>query len=1097
MHRDVEVVCASQSSSNPVSLLLSIFVAVALLLTISGTATAQATSGTMTGVVTDPSGAVVPNANVIITDTQHGSSVTTTTNAEGLFTRTQLANSTYDVKVSASGFQPTQQNGITVNIDRETRINVTLRPGQVQQAVQVVADQAPVLVTDRGEISTTLPSRELTTIPTLGQNVTQLELLAPGTVRNTYDIAGAENPQGGQANNTNGLLFGFTNRQIDGADDMDAVLGIQVVNPPPDSLDQMKVTTSNYDAEFGRSGGSFVSYTTKSGSNHFHGDLFEFLRNDFFNARNPYTEAPPAHQQPLRFNQFGGSIGGPIVRDKLFFFGTYQGQRERLGGGFQIFVPSSAERAGDLTAMGGPVLSPGSISPVSTALLALIPLPNVGTNTFLGNGSVKFNSDQYDGRVDFNINPNNRIFFRYDLFRDTINSPAIFGIAGGPSFNGLYGPGNSHGQNHNGAVNWNHIFGPSWLFNLRYSYFRYQVDVLPVDYGTNTATTVGIPGINLGTPNTSGLSNFIFNGTALGGTTVAGVPSSGFQFGTTINTNAPLHEQEQLHQLSPVATKELGKHEIKFGGDYRWVVNFRAGSDFSQRGVFGFNKNVATPSGTTTDAFESFLLGYPSTFQRFQFLGNPKEYEQDVFAFAQDRWRVSPKLTLSLGLRWELYTPPYANRGNGSNFNLQTGQLMVAGFGNVDRYTNINTRKNNFAPRIGIAYQLHPTTVVRAGYGRSYFPNFFSIQITHNYPVDYVQDISAAVGQPLNFTLSQGPPLPAPPAVPSNGLLPLPNQVSATGIPLNRKTAYVDMYNFAIQHELSKNFSVQVAYVGNQARHLYDFYNANAPVPMASPAGGSSDNNRPYFPTFGYTQDITAFANDLNSNYNSLQLSAEKRMSAWYSFTTQYTWSKALNYGDNSREYNPYDLRADYGPAGFDRTHAFSLGHILEVPIGKGRKYMSDMGTAGELIFGGWQFTGMTTAYSGRPFTPIIGDNSSLNSNFTLRPDQVGNPYTNVPAGLWFNPSAYAAPGPFREGTARRNSLRGPAFFEADWALGKTFKLTESQALAFTWQNFNAFNNVNRGVPVNDIGSSSVGTITSLESFAIPRTMQFSLRYTF
>jgi hypothetical protein len=301
------------------------------------------------------------------------------------------------------------------------------------------------------------------------------------------------------------------------------------------------------------------------------------------------------------------------------------------------------------------------------------------------------------------------------------------------------------------------------------------------------------------------------------------------------------------------------------------------------------------------------------------------------------------------------------------------------------------------------------------------------------------------------------------------------------------------MYNLAIQHELSKNFSVQIAYVGNQARHLYDFYNANAPVP----GPGNSNNNRPYFPTFGYTQDITAFANDLSSNYNSLQVSAEKRMNAWYSFTAQYTWSKALNYGDNSREYNPYDLRADYGPAGFDRTQAFSLGHILEVPIGKGRKYMSDMGTAGQLIFGGWQFTGMTTAYSGRPFTPIVGNNSSLNSNFTLRPDQVGNPYANVPAGLWFNPNAYAAPGPFREGTARRNSLRGPAFFEADWALGKTFKLTESQSLAFTWQNFNAFNNVNRGLPVNDVTSSSVGTITSLESFAIPRTMQFSLRYTF
>jgi hypothetical protein len=422
---------------------------------------------------------------------------------------------------------------------------------------------------------------------------------------------------------------------------------------------------------------------------------------------------------------------------------------------------------------------------------------------------------------------------------------------------------------------------------------------------------------------------------------------------------------------------------------------------------------------------------------------------------------------------------------------------MVAGLGNVDRYTNINTRKNNFAPRIGVAYQWSPKTVIRAGYGRSYFPNFFSIQITHNYPVDYVQDLSAPVGQPLNFTLSQGPPAPVPPAVPSNGLLPLPTAVSATGIPLNRKTAYVDMYNLAIQHELGKNLSVQVAYVGNQARHLYDFYNANAPVPMASPAGGSSDNNRPYFNQFGYNQDITAFANDLSSNYNSLQLSAEKRMSAWYSFTAQYTWSKAMNYGDNSREFNPYNLRADYGPAGFDRSNAFSLGHILDVPIGRGRHYLGNMGEAGQLILGGWQFTGMTTAYSGRPFTPIIGDNSSLNSNFTLRPDQVGNPYANVPAGLWFNPNAYAAPPLYTEGTAHRNSLRGPGFFEADWALGKTFRITESQSLAFNWQNFNVFNHVNRGLPVNDIGSSSVGQITSLEGFAIPRTMQFSLRYTF
>jgi hypothetical protein len=1065
----------------------------------------QATSGTLSGLVTDPSGAVVPNATVKITDTQHGSSVTTTTNGAGLFTRTQLANGIYNVAVSAPGFQPKQQNNIVVDIDRETRVNVTLGLGSASQTVQVTANEAPVMITDRGEISTTISTQELTDIPTLGQNVTQLELLAPGTVRNTYDIAGSENPQGGQANNTNGLLFGFTNRQIDGADDMDAVLGIQVVNPPPDSLDQMKVTTSNYDAEFGRSGGSFVSYTTKSGTNTLHGDLFEYLRNNFFDARDPYTEI--IRQQPLRFNQFGGSIGGKIVADKLFFFGTYQGQRERLGGGFQEFVPTAAERAGDLTAIGGPVLPPGSISSVATNLMALIPLPNIGTNTYLGTGSVSFDSDQYDARVDYNISPNDRLFFRYDLFRDTIHSPAIFGLAGGPSFSSLYGPGNATGQNHNGAVNWSHVFGPSWLLNLRYSYFRYQIDNLPVDYGTNTATTVGIPGINLGTPDTTGLSNFIFNGTALSGTTVAGFPSSSFQFGTTINTNAPLHELEQLHQISPVFTKESGNHEIKFGGDYRWVVNYRSSSDFSQRGVFGFNSQVATPFGTTTDAFESFLLGSPSTFQRFQFLGIPKEYEQDVFAFAQDRWRVNSKLTLSLGLRWELYTAPYAHRGDGANFNLQTGQLMVAGIGGVDRYTNINTRTDDFAPRIGIAYQWRPSTVIRAGYGRSYFPNFFSIQISHNYPVDYAQNLAASVGQALPFTLAQGPPLPTPPAVPASGLLPLPSGVSATGIPLNRKTAYVEMYNVAVQHEISKNFSIQLAYVGNQARHLYDFYNVNAPIP----GPGLSNNNRPYFPTFGYTQDITAFANDLSSNYNSLQFTAEKRMSTWYSLTAQYTYSKTLNYGDNSREFNPYNLAADYGPAGFDRTHAFSLGHVLEIPIGPGHPFFQKMNRGERLLLGGWQFTGLTTAYSGRPFTPIYGTNTSLNSDVPLKAFEIGDPLANIPTGLDFNPGAYVPLGSptqpgtvlgdpafaFKEGNAGRNSLRGPGFFEADWGLGKTFKITERQQLAFNWQNFNVFNNVNRGLPVNDLTSSNVGVITSLETFALPRTMQFSLRYSF
>lgn len=1045
----------------------------------------------------------MPNATVTIVDADRGTQYQVTSNASGWFIRNQLPNGRYNLHIEASGFKAVDQKNLIVNVDRETRTDITLALGNAQQTVTVEGNEAPVLTTDRAEISTTLPASQLTSIPTLGQNVTQLELLAPGEVRNTYDIAANENPQGGQANNVNGLLFGFSNRQIDGADDMDAVLGIEVVNPPPDSLDQMKVTTSNYDAEFGRAAGAFVEYTTKSGTNKFHGDVFEFLRNNWFDARNPYTEPAGTAQQPLRFNQFGGSIGGPIKKDKLFFFFTYQGQRQRIGSGFLTSVPTAAERSGNLTALGGPVLSPGSIDPQAANLLTLIPLPNTsvaGTPYYLGTGSVKFDTNQYDSRVDYYLTKNDRIFFRYDYFGSNINTPSVFGpVAGGPSVYPQFETGISTGQNHNGAVNLNHVFSSSTLMNLRFSYFRYGIDVLPTDYGSNTATTAGLGGINLGNADTGGLPNFIFNGTKLSGTSVPGFASSGFQFGTSISTNAPLHEQEQLYQLSPTVTKQIGNHELKWGGDYRWDVNYRSSSDVSRRGVYTFNSGTTIPGTTTTtsDGFESFLLGLPNQFQRWEFLGNPSEHEQDVFAFVQDRWRVTPKLTLSLGVRWELYTAPYANRGDGANFNFSTGQLMVAGYGGVDRYTNINNRYNNFAPRVGIAYQLNPKTVIRAGYGRSFFPNFFSIQISHNYPVDYTQDLTVPVGSALPFTLAAGPPAPVLPIIPASGTLPLPSGVGATGIPTDRKQAYVDMYNLAIQHDFGNNFSLQLAYVGNVARHLYSFIDANAPVPRA----GNSDAHRPYA-YLGYTQNITTFCNCFSSNYNSLQVSVEKRLSRFYSITGQYTWSKALNYGDNSAEYGPYDIQAQYGPAGFDRTHVFTLGHVVQIPIGKGMPLLGNAPRLVQNVIGGWQFTGMTTIYSGRPYTPQYSDNSSLNSTYSLRAQEIGDPTAGAPSGS-FNPAAFMplttfqSLYPFMEGNAGRNSLRGPNYVDMDWQLSKSFKFTENTDLNLAWQTFNVFNHPNRGLPNNNVDSASAGQITSLEFFALPRTMQFSLKLSF
>jgi outer membrane receptor protein involved in Fe transport len=1075
---------------------------------LASAAMAQATSGTITGNVTDPSGAFVPNAKVDITDMDRGTHFSTTSNGEGLFSRTQIPNGRYKVRVEAQGFSTYEQETV-VNINEETRVYAKLKTAGTQQTVTVTANEEPVLITDRAEVSTTLSTEPLNDLPTLGQNVTTLETLSPGTVHNTFEIGTNENPQGGQANNTNGLLFGFTNRAIDGADDMDAVLGIEVLNPPPDSLQEMKSTTSNYDAEFGRAGGAFVQYVTKSGTNKFHGDVFEFLRNDFFNAANPFTETNGI--LPLRFNQFGGALGGPIVKDKLFFFGVYQGQRQRIGSGVVTTVPTQAQRNGDLSSFGkqifnfnpvtgtktpfaGNIIPAGLISPVAAKVLALVPAPTNGNlvDNFVGNGSVIYDTNQYDGRVDYYFNDNNRMFGRYDYFASNIVVPSAFGsVIGGPSVDPSLGNGTSLGRNQNLVFDFNHIFSPTFLGDLRYSYFRYRIDVEPNDVGLNTATQVGIPNINLGTSDTSGISNFIFNGSALAASQSVGAQP--FALGTSNGTNAPLHELEQLHQFSTSFIKTKGNHSVKFGGDYRHISNFRSPSDTSRRGVFQFNSDVTGINGSTGDAFASFLLGLPSSFSRFQFLGNPTELEWDIFSFVQDQWRVTPKLTVTYGLRYEIYSAPYADTGNAANFDFNTGQLLVANTGSIDRYMNINTRFNNFAPRVGFAYSLTPTTVVRAGYGRSYFPNFFSVQVSQNFPVNFRQDLTSSSGVPLPFTLSQGPPVAAPPAVPANGMLALPTGVSAAGIPLDRKTAYVDMWNLAIQKELGANFSVQAAYVGNVARHLFSFLNVNAPLP----GPGASNNNRPFFQQFGYTQDLTEFCTCFSSNYNSLQLSAQRRFSKGYFLTAQYTLSKVLNYGDNSSEFGPYNLASQYGPAGFDRRHAFSLGHEITLPIGPGQPFFTSMSGFAKQVLAGWQFSGVTTAYSGRPFTPVLSSNASLNSNFSLRPDVTGDPNSGIPAGRAFNPAVFVNPAPFTEGNAGRNSLRGPSFVDADWGLSKTFPITERANLKFAWQNFNVFNHPNLGLPNNVVDSTGAGQFTSLETFALPRTMQFSLRLGF
>jgi hypothetical protein len=1067
------------------------------------TAHGQAVSGTITGVVTDPAAAAVAGAIVTITEVNKGVEFMVQTNESGFYTRTQLPPGTYKVRIEAPGFKAFERNNIMLSVDTSVRLDATLQVGQISDVV-VVTDSTPLLRTERAEVATVVPNTLVTDVPILGRNFTALQLLVPGTTRNPWQHGAAENPQGGLQINANGQLFGAMSMQIDGADNNDPVLGIVIINPPIDSVREFKTTTSNYDAEFGRVGAGLTQVETKSGTNEFHGSLFHFIRNDVLNARNPFTE--PTEPPPLRWNQFGGSVGGPIIENHLFFFGDYQGKRERRGSTVFATVPTARMRAGDFSELpvqlfdpttGNPdgtgrqpfpgnIIPTNRINPAAQNLLNLLPLPTFSDrieNNFIASGSTKYDTDQFDIRIDPYITDATRFFGRYNFFNSDIFVPPVFGTqAGGmPIQSGTVG-GFSEGRNQNAVINFNHVFTPALLLDARYAYSRYRVNVRQPDVGLNLANQVGIPNINLGGLDTSGLPTIRVQGVA------------GFDLGGGRACNCPLDQVENLNQAAANMAYARGRHNTKFGADVRRFWNFRRPSDISRRGDFTFTPAVTGSADVPGSGagVASLLLGSPSSFSRVWSQGRNDEFETHLFFYGQDQWKVTRKLAVSYGLRYEIYTPPEARRGQGSNFDFASGLVRIAGLGNISKDTGIVTDWNNLAPRIGIAYLATPKTVVRAGYGRSYFPNIFAITISgQNFPFVTFQNILSpgSTFTPLPFTLSQGPPLFTFPPLPANGLLPLPNGIQITGIPFDRTTAYTDNWNLTIQQEILPSLAFEIGYVGNVGRQLRFDLNLN----QAFPGPGALDPRRPFFQGFGLTQQLINRCNCSSSNYNGLQAKLEKRLSAGLAFIAAYTFSKAINFGEFGTEFSAHDLQSNRGPAFFDRTHVFTVGHAWELPFGPGMPFLSDVTGGARLLVQGWEFSGFTTVQSGRPFTPTLSNNATLNADFTLRPDLVGNPDVSDPnRTLWFNPSAFAIPGQFRQGTAGRNILRGPRLFSADWGLFKNFYITEQAKLQFRWEVFNSFNYTNLTTPSTNVDTPSAGQIFGLE--VPPREMQFGLR---
>ena len=873
----------------------------AVLLT-AGTSTSfgQAVFGSIFGTVTDVSGAVIPNATVIVTDVAKGTSVTLTANSSGDFTADHLIPDIYSVKVNADGFKGFQQTELQVFADTSVKVTAALQVGGSDQTIEVAADQVPQLKTDRADVSTTFNSKEIIDLPIPDRNFTNLQLLLPGAQQVGYSHAASENPQGSKQIDVDGQAFAGTAFQLDGTDNQDPILGIIVVNPNADSLSETKITTQNYDAEFGKAVSSVVTAQTKSGSNNFHGSVFDYRESNANLAKDPFTQHSDAGFPDGLKNQFGGSIGGPVLKDKVFFFTDYQGVRQKVGIANTMTVPtarlvSSCLAGGcdfsEYAAAGvniyqqvkvaGPngtvvnqsvpyannIIPQAQLSQPAINFLKLLQpyAPNtpgsaVGGQTFLKNnytasGIGGFNSDQWDVRGDWTVNDRVHAFGRFSRFTDTLTGTTIFGAAGGAGFGlGGYG-GTSQGANDSAAAGVDVAINSKLVTDVRLGYFRYDIATSKYDAGTPLATQLGIPGMNTDNPLSGGAPSFQLTEVgSFGGPNNS--QAMGPQYGAGLNVdrcNCPLIEREDQYQIANNWTKTIGNHSVKFGADLRYARNLRVPSDNDRTGIldFGTGPTSNENDGASGLGFASFVTGQVSQFNRYvSTSNNAKEFQKRDFFYVQDTWRASSKLTLNLGVRYEFYFPEKVNgKGNGALLNPDTGYLQVAGYGSIGPNMNYHLPENTWNPRIGLAYQATPQTVVRAGYGRSFdigvFGSVFGHAATQNLPILQNQAITAS-GTDSAFLLTNGPSAPTQVAVPTNGLLPNPGYaVTSRARPTTLRLPTLDAWNLAVQQSLNPTLSMTIAYVGNKGTHTFgdDVGNTTNPNEAAIALGGADSYN--------------------------------------------------------------------------------------------------------------------------------------------------------------------------------------------------------------------------------------------------------------
>jgi len=1138
----------------------------AVLLVFFGTESAlgQAVFGNISGTVRDPSGSAVASAKVTVTDMGKGIEYANSTNESGNYAQSHLIVGLYQVRIEAAGFQSFVQKNVNVEVDTTNQVNITLTIGSVGEVVNI-SSEVPILKTERADVSDTITQKQVAELPVFGRDLSRLYFLVPGVQANGTS-APSEQPQDVYRPTIGGQYWGGISFLLDGTDNRDSVLGEPVITPNLDAMSELKITTTAYDAEFGQASQAVISVQTKSGTNQMHGTAFEYRRDQNGSARDPFSQASPIAGSGGKYipgtlwNQFGGSVGGKIQKDKTFFFGDYQGSRQRNGGSILTRVPTVAERNGDLSGLGTAVFNPcngadctvaptlrsqfsGNIIPgnlissQAAALLKMLPLPNISAASgsvpnFVSSASGIVNSDAFDIRIDRYQTEKLHMFGRYSLQQYGQQAPGAFGdLAGGPNFGPPGFAGVSSLRDQSLAYGADYALRPTWLADFRFGFFRYRVQVTPNGVGTSPAKDAGIPGLNLDNFYTSGMPAFTINGT--------GGVNFGYSLGVN-SCNCPLNQQENEFQYVGNVTHIFGNHSVKLGADYRFAQNLRVPSDSHRSGQLTFDPVTTSGPNGGGLGIASFLLGDVQTFTRYVSNSTEAAERQNrLFSYIQDTWRLTPKLTLNYGLRWEIYFPQYVNGKDQGGFqNLATGEVMIAGENGVGLNGNVNTSFKHFAPRLGIAYQYDPKTVIRAGYGRSYDVGVFGVSFGHN----VTQNLPVLANQSLNpanpwlsvFNLSQGPTTLNPTTILAsqpkgpNGNPILPNGVAPNVLPLTSdntmRLPVVDAWNFTIERQITPSSVFSVGYVGNHGYHVTaggTNYNINQPS-IVGFGTLSTNQRRLFYPKFGWTQTIKYFADDSTVKFNSLQLRGEKRFSSGLQFQGNFTWASAFDFANDYYFYN-HDI--DYGRENGVRRFVLNFNGIYELPFGKGRPFLSNPSRIVGALAGGWQIASLGTWESGIPFTPSYLDcgkdedtgpcRANLVSSAKISNQSASAWYATAPAatsgtnclataaaiaelnangctrGPWSRPAA----GTF--GNVARNSFFGPHYFNADASASKRFQIGERVSGQFRAEVFNLFNHVNLGQPNATVDSPTAGQIFGIAGLAQMRKFQFGVRVAF